>query len=123
MTERRSLQRYQDQIFDASAQDSKKSIGKTFGDNKNPFWFRFVPGARVSMPGMMDTILNLGLNDETVEGLGQADQQPALRLRLLSPLHPDVRRRRAWTSTEERLRARSVERRQEREAASSSTPS
>jgi len=39
-------------------------------------------GARDSMPGMMDTILNLGLNDETAEGPRRGDRQPALRLRL-----------------------------------------
>ena len=49
------------------------------------------------MPGMMDTVLNLGLNDETVEGLAQALRRRALRLRQLSPLHPDVLRRRART--------------------------
>ena len=52
-------------------------------------------GARASMPGMMDTILNLGLNDETVEGPRRALRRRALRLRQLSPLHPDVLRRRA----------------------------
>ena len=52
-------------------------------------------GAPVSMPGMMDTVLNLGLNDRTVEGLAAASGDRALRLRQLSPLHPDVRRRRA----------------------------
>ena len=50
-------------------------------------------GARASMPGMMDTILNLGLNDETVEGLAAQVGQRALRLRQLPPLHPDVLRR------------------------------
>ena len=43
------------------------------------------------MPGMMDTVLNLGLNDETVARAGQADQQRPLRLGRLPPLHPDVR--------------------------------
>jgi pyruvate, orthophosphate dikinase len=50
-------------------------------------------GARDSMPGMMDTILNLGLNDETVLALVKADQERTVRLGLLPPLHPDVRRR------------------------------
>ena len=45
---------------------------------------------------MMDTILNLGLNDQSGRGPGQAQQQSALRLRLLSPLHSDVRHR--WCS-------------------------
>ncbi|WP_332679140.1 pyruvate, phosphate dikinase, partial [Brevundimonas sp.] len=44
-------------------------VGKTFGDAKNPLLVSVRSGARASMPGMMDTVLNLGLNDETVEGL------------------------------------------------------
>jgi pyruvate, orthophosphate dikinase len=43
--------------------------GKRFGDPANPLLVSVRSGARVSMPGMMDTVLNLGLNDETVEGL------------------------------------------------------
>ena len=43
--------------------------GKTFGDPANPLLVSVRSGARVSMPGMMDTVLNLGLNDVTVEGL------------------------------------------------------
>ena len=43
--------------------------GKKFGDNTNPLLVSVRSGARQSMPGMMDTILNLGLNDEAVEGL------------------------------------------------------
>ena len=42
--------------------------GKTFGDKSNPLLVSVRSGARASMPGMMDTILNLGLNDEVVEG-------------------------------------------------------
>jgi pyruvate,orthophosphate dikinase len=44
-------------------------VGKTFGDATNPLLVSVRSGARASMPGMMDTVLNLGLNDETVEGL------------------------------------------------------
>ncbi|MDR1456555.1 MAG: pyruvate, phosphate dikinase [Puniceicoccales bacterium] len=47
----------------------EKQQGKKFGDATNPLLFSVRSGARESMPGMMDTILNLGLNDETVEGL------------------------------------------------------
>src|SRR6185369_8157687 len=43
--------------------------GKTFGDKSNPLLVSVRSGARASMPGMMDTVLNLGLNDETVEAL------------------------------------------------------
>jgi pyruvate,orthophosphate dikinase len=45
------------------------SVGKTFSDASDPLLVSVRSGARVSMPGMMDTVLNLGLNDETVEGL------------------------------------------------------
>ncbi|MDZ4760832.1 MAG: pyruvate, phosphate dikinase [Alphaproteobacteria bacterium] len=43
--------------------------GKTFGDTNNPLLVSVRSGSRASMPGMMDTVLNLGLNDETAEGL------------------------------------------------------
>ncbi|WP_242095229.1 pyruvate, phosphate dikinase [Sphingomonas sp. CROZ-RG-20F-R02-07] len=46
--------------------------GKRFGDSSDPLLVSVRSGARVSMPGMMDTVLNLGLNDETVEGLATA---------------------------------------------------
>jgi pyruvate, orthophosphate dikinase len=45
--------------------------GKTFGDKSNPLLVSIRSGARASMPGMMDTVLNLGLNDETVEALAK----------------------------------------------------
>jgi pyruvate,orthophosphate dikinase len=47
----------------------EKDVGKKFGDLKNPLLLSVRSGARVSMPGMMDTILNLGLNDKTVSAL------------------------------------------------------
>ena len=47
----------------------EKIVGRNFGDAKNPLLVSVRSGARASMPGMMDTILNLGLNDATVEGL------------------------------------------------------
>ncbi len=50
----------------------EKEMGKKFGDRKNPLLVSVRSGAPVSMPGMMDTILNLGLNDETVEGLAES---------------------------------------------------
>ena len=49
----------------------EKDVSKKFGDNKNPLLLSVRSGARVSMPGMMDTILNLGLNDKTVEALSR----------------------------------------------------
>ncbi|MBQ7528661.1 pyruvate, phosphate dikinase [bacterium] len=53
-----------------------KKRGKGFGDPKNPLLVSVRSGAKFSMPGMMDTILNLGLNDETVEGLAAQSNNP-----------------------------------------------
>ncbi len=50
--------------------------GKKFGDEENPLLVSVRSGARVSMPGMMDTILNLGLNDTTVEALSKKSENP-----------------------------------------------
>ena len=47
----------------------EKDMGCRFGDNKNPLLLSVRSGARASMPGMMDTVLNLGLNEESVKGL------------------------------------------------------
>ncbi|MBV6492398.1 MAG: Pyruvate, phosphate dikinase [Turneriella sp.] len=55
--------------IDKGIQNLEATIGKRFGDKKNPLLVSVRSGAPVSMPGMMDTILNLGLNDETVLGL------------------------------------------------------
>ena len=52
----------------------EKELGKKFSDPKNPLLVAVRSGARDSMPGMMDTILNLGLNDTTVEALKRATQ-------------------------------------------------
>ncbi|MCE3232179.1 MAG: pyruvate, phosphate dikinase [Rickettsiaceae bacterium] len=49
----------------------EKTLGKKFGDAENPLLVSVRSGARASMPGMMDTVLNLGLNDETVLGLAK----------------------------------------------------
>src|ERR1700712_4383201 len=50
--------------------------GKVFGDAADPLLVSVRSGARASMPGMMDTVLNLGLNDETVEGLAKLSGNP-----------------------------------------------
>ena len=50
----------------------EKLLGCTFGDPANPLLFSVRSGSRASMPGMMDTVLNLGLNDETVQGLAKS---------------------------------------------------
>src|SRR5437660_1370688 len=54
----------------------EKKIGKKFGDKENPLLVSVRSGARASMPGMMDTILNLGLNDGTIQGLIQQSGNP-----------------------------------------------
>jgi pyruvate,orthophosphate dikinase len=54
----------------------ERRTGKRFGDAANPLLVSVRSGARVSMPGMMDTILNLGLNDATVEGLAKLTGNP-----------------------------------------------
>src|SRR5204862_4142421 len=56
----------------------EKSVGRKFGDPAKPLLVSVRSGARASMPGMMDTILNLGLNDETVKGLTKHDERFAL---------------------------------------------
>jgi len=57
-------------------QKIEKIVGPHFGDAKNPLLFSVRSGARASMPGMMDTILNLGLNDATVAGLAERSGNP-----------------------------------------------
>ncbi len=54
----------------------EKEMGKKLGDKKNPLLLSVRSGARESMPGMMDTILNLGLNDDTVEALAKFSNNP-----------------------------------------------
>src|ERR1700744_2434487 len=54
----------------------EKIIGAKFGDAENPLLVSVRSGARASMPGMMDTVLNLGLNDVTVEGLAKRSGDP-----------------------------------------------
>jgi pyruvate,orthophosphate dikinase len=63
------------EVQEALAQLEQAS-GKRFGDASNPLLVSVRSGAAVSMPGMMETILNLGLNDETVEGLAAASGNP-----------------------------------------------
>src|SRR5262252_7710063 len=59
-------------LWEQAIEDLRKvetAAGKTFGDPSNPLLVSVRSGAKFSMPGMMDTVLNLGLNDETVQGL------------------------------------------------------
>jgi pyruvate,orthophosphate dikinase len=54
----------------------EKALGRKFGDAQNPLLVSVRSGARVSMPGMMDTVLNLGLTDDTVKGLEAVSRNP-----------------------------------------------
>ena len=65
----------QDEIFKNLA-DLEKEMGKKLGDVNDPLLVSVRSGARASMPGMMDTILNLGLNDEAVEGFAKKTGNP-----------------------------------------------
>jgi len=60
----------------AAMRDLEAEKGQTFGDPKHPLLVSVRSGSVTSMPGMMDTILNLGLNDETVQGLADATNNP-----------------------------------------------
>ena len=64
-----------EQIYAALA-ETEKIAGKKFGDEENPFLVSVRSGARASMPGMMDTILNLGLTDVSVKGLAKKTSNP-----------------------------------------------
>ncbi|MDR1595725.1 MAG: pyruvate, phosphate dikinase [Puniceicoccales bacterium] len=71
--------RLPDAVWEAAKSALKnveKQQGKIFGDAKNPLLFSVRSGARESMPGMMDTILNLGLNDDTVIGQAERSSNP-----------------------------------------------
>ena len=57
-------------------EELENTTGKNFGDVENPLLVYVRSGAKISMPGMMDTILNLGLNDQTVEGLAALTENP-----------------------------------------------
>ncbi len=60
----------------AAIANTEKAMNSKFGDPKNPLLLSVRSGARASMPGMMDTILNLGLNDEVAEGLVEKTNNP-----------------------------------------------
>jgi pyruvate,orthophosphate dikinase len=75
---------------EAALAEIGRITGKKFGDGENPLLVSVRSGARASMPGMMDTVLNLGLNDVTVAALAEKIRRPALRLRQLPALHHHV---------------------------------
>jgi len=63
-----------EQVVEA-LKEIERQTGKRFGDPENPLLVSVRSGAKFSMPGMMDTILNVGLNDKTLPGLAQADER------------------------------------------------
>ena len=70
----------------------EKTTGKTFGSKTDPLLVSVRSGAAVSMPGMMDTVLNLGLTDAAVEGLVElTDRQPEICMGCLPATHQHVR--------------------------------
>ena len=80
-----------DQTVDAMTK-LEEQTGKRFGDPDNPLLVACRSGAKFSMPGMMDTVLDIGLNDEVVEGMIESALRRALRARLVPAAHSDVRR-------------------------------
>ena len=72
---KRVTEEIQEQIF-AALKDLEEIQGKKFGDTEDPLLVSVRSGARASMPGMMDTILNLGLNDVSVEGFAKKTGNP-----------------------------------------------
>jgi pyruvate, orthophosphate dikinase len=71
--------RYSEALRDevtANLRRLEEATGKRFGDARNPLLVSVRSGAAISMPGMMETVLNLGLNDQTVEGLARLSRNP-----------------------------------------------
>lgn len=62
--------------IDENIRKTEEKIGKKFGDKENPLLFSVRSGAVISMPGMMDTVLNLGLTDESVEAFAKTTNNP-----------------------------------------------
>lgn len=65
-----------DKQLEEALQVIEEKMGKKFGDQENPLLVSVRSGAKMSMPGMMDTVLNLGLNDQTVEALAKKTGNP-----------------------------------------------
>ncbi len=62
--------------YTEALKDVEAKIGRRFGDLRNPLFVSVRSGAAASMPGMMDTVLNLGINDEIVDGIIQSSGNP-----------------------------------------------
>ena len=94
----------------------EEAVGKKLGDPEKPFLVSVRSGARASMPGMMDTILNLGLNDEVVVGLAKLTDNPRFArdsyrrfIMMFSDVVMDIPRRLFEEALEEMKQAKGVE--------------
>ena len=76
---------------EAAIKQMEALAGRRFGDPADPLLVSVRSGAALSMPGMMNTILNIGLTDAAVEGMAKKTGQPPLRLRRLPPPDRHVR--------------------------------
>jgi pyruvate,orthophosphate dikinase len=86
---------------------TEKASGKTFGDPKNPLLVSCRSGSKFSMPGMMDTVLNIGLNDVTAEGMIALTKNDRFVTRLRRPVRCSaVVIGQAAPSTPDKLKAR-----------------
>ena len=99
-------------------------MGRTLGQADDPLLVSVRSGAKFSMPGMMETVLNVGLNDESVEGLAKISGSDRVRLGLLPAAAVDVRRDGARRRAVERSTRRSTRSRRarRRRPTSTSTP-
>ena len=79
-----------DDVLDAM-HEVERSSGKGFGDPSNPLLVSVRSGAKFSMPGMMDTVLNLGLNEATLQGLIALTGNDRFGMGCLPAVHRDVR--------------------------------
>ena len=86
----------------------EKITGKKLGDSQDPLLVSVRSGSARSMPGMMETILNLGLNDRSVEGLAERTGKAAVRLGCVPPFCADVFNGGDW-SPEGRLGSKACE--------------
>jgi len=90
------LKDYPESMWDQVLENLAKledAMGAKFGGGEDPLLVSVRSGARVSMPGMMDTVLNLGMNDDTAAAVAKKNRQRTLCLRQLPPFPDHVRRR------------------------------
>ena len=106
------------QQMEAALRRLEQLQGQKLGAGENPLLVSVRSGAKFSMPGMMDTILNLGLNDQSVEALAERSHESALCLRFLPAADSDVRQRGAGNSEDRRSMKCSTRRRSRRRRSS-----